>query len=109
MVIVGKRMWNEILAPNWMRESRSVSTESSAFQNYCLTMGIYAFGCGVKGLATIGAVCVRVAKCPHPYVFSPRIWWIGLRMSLSGSDVQILQIYSQRVRPLRVFSLRAKL
>jgi len=27
-------------------------------------------------------------------VFSPGIWWIGLRMNLSGSDVQILQMYS---------------
>ena len=28
------------------------------------------------------------------YLFSPGIWWIGLRMNLSGSDVQILQMYS---------------
>ena len=27
-------------------------------------------------------------------VVSPGIWWIGFRMNLSGSDVQILQMYS---------------
>ena len=27
-------------------------------------------------------------------VFSPGIWWIGFKMNLSGSDVQILQMYS---------------
>jgi hypothetical protein len=27
-------------------------------------------------------------------VFSPGIWWIGFRVNLSGSDVQILQMYS---------------
>jgi len=27
-------------------------------------------------------------------VFSPGIWWIGFRMNRSGSDVQILQMYS---------------
>lgn len=27
-------------------------------------------------------------------LFSPGIWWIGFRMNLSGSDVQILQMYS---------------
>ena len=41
------------------------------------------------------------------YVFSPGIWWIGSRMNLSGSEVQILQMYSYGVRPFRVFSLRA--
>ncbi len=29
-----------------------------------------------------------------PQVFSPGIWWIGSRMNRSGSDVQILQMYS---------------
>jgi hypothetical protein len=28
------------------------------------------------------------------YVFSPGIWWIGLTMNRSGSDVQILAMYS---------------
>lgn len=27
-------------------------------------------------------------------VFSPGIWWIGFRMNRSGSDVQVLQMYS---------------
>ena|GEM_PF-4363800 len=27
-------------------------------------------------------------------LFSPGIWWIGSRMNLSGSEVQILQMYS---------------
>ena len=27
-------------------------------------------------------------------VFSPGIWWIGLRMNLSGSEVQHLQMTS---------------
>ena len=42
-------------------------------------------------------------------VFSPGIWWIGLRMNRSGSDVQVLQMYSQGVRPCSGLSLRAKL
>lgn len=42
-------------------------------------------------------------------LFSPGIWWLGLRMNLSGSAVWILQMYLQGVRPLRVLSLRAKL
>jgi len=29
-------------------------------------------------------------------VFSPGIWWIGFKMNLSGSDVQILQMYSYK-------------
>lgn len=37
------------------------------------------------------------------------IWWIGLRMSRSGSEVEILQVYSYGVRPLSVSSLRAML
>ncbi len=31
---------------------------------------------------------------PVTWVFSPGIWWIGFRMNRSGSDVQILQMYS---------------
>jgi hypothetical protein len=27
-------------------------------------------------------------------VFSPGIWWIGFKMNRSGSEVQILQMYS---------------
>jgi len=27
-------------------------------------------------------------------VFGPGIWWIGLIMNLSGSEIQILQMYS---------------
>jgi hypothetical protein len=42
-------------------------------------------------------------------VFSPGILRIELRMNRSGSDVEILQMYSQGVRPFRDFSLRAKL
>jgi hypothetical protein len=38
-----------------------------------------------------GAVVVRMLS---DYVFSPGIWWIGSRMNRSGSDVQILQMYS---------------
>jgi hypothetical protein len=30
----------------------------------------------------------------HGRLFSPGILWIAFRMSLSGSDVQILQMYS---------------
>lgn len=33
-------------------------------------------------------------KLHEQQVFSPSIWWIGLRMNFSGSDVQILQMYS---------------
>jgi hypothetical protein len=28
------------------------------------------------------------------YLFSPGIWWIGFKMSRSGSDVQVLLMYS---------------
>jgi hypothetical protein len=35
-----------------------------------------------------------LAGSAWPYVFSPGIWWIGLRMNRSGSEVQILQMYS---------------
>jgi hypothetical protein len=28
------------------------------------------------------------------YVFSSGIWWIGFKMNRSGSDVQVLQMYS---------------
>ena len=34
------------------------------------------------------------------WVFSPGIWWIGSRINRSGSDVHILQMLSQGVRPL---------
>ena len=46
---------------------------------------------------------------PYSPVFSLGIWWIGFRMKRSGSDVQILQMYSYGVRPLSVFNLRTKL
>jgi hypothetical protein len=42
-------------------------------------------------------------------LFSPGIWWIGLTMNRSGSEVQILQTYSLGVRPLSVLRRRAKL
>jgi phage/plasmid-associated DNA primase len=29
-----------------------------------------------------------------PYLFSSGIWWIGFKMNRSGSDVQVLQMYS---------------
>ncbi len=37
-----------------------------------------------------------------PYVFSPGLWWIGFGMNLAGSDVRILQMYSQGVMALSV-------
>ena len=40
-------------------------------------------------------------------VFSPGIWWIGFKMHRSGSEVQILQMYSYGVRPLSVLRRRA--
>jgi len=42
-------------------------------------------------------------------MFSPDIWWIGLRLILSGSEVLILQMHSYGMRPPSVLSLRAKL
>ncbi len=42
-------------------------------------------------------------------MFSPGIWWIGLTMNRSGSEVQIFAMYSYGVRPLSVLSRRAKL
>lgn len=42
-------------------------------------------------------------------VSSPGIWWIGLMMNLSGSEVQTLQTNLWGVRPLSVLSRRAKL
>jgi hypothetical protein len=48
----------------------------------------------------------RLLRCLHPtnrvldnhdynaYLFSPGIWWIGFKMSRSGSDVQVLLMYS---------------
>ena len=30
----------------------------------------------------------------HGKVFSPDIWWIGFKMNRSGSEIQILQMYS---------------
>ncbi len=42
-------------------------------------------------------------------MFSPGLWWIGSRMTRSGSEVQVLQMYSYGVSPLSVLSRRAKL
>ena len=44
------------------------------------------------GFADLGKIDLLVRKGAE--VFSPGIWWIGSRMNLSGSDVQILQMYS---------------
>lgn len=33
-----------------------------------------------------------MAAAEQGYVFSPGMWWIGVKMVLSGSDVQILQM-----------------
>ena len=46
---------------------------------------------------------------PDLNLFSPGIWWSGLSVNRFGSDVQVLQMASYGVRPLRVFSLRPKL
>ena len=43
------------------------------------------------GLAVLPA---HAATPAEPYVFSPGIWWIGSTMNRSGSDVQILAMYS---------------
>ena len=56
-------------------------------------------GCGRHRPATAEAALPNVEHLPllvwiAIYVFSPGIWWIGSRMNRSGSDVQILQMYS---------------
>ncbi len=43
------------------------------------------------------------------YVFGPGFRWVGLSVNRCGSFVQIEQMYSYGVSPLRVLSLRAKL
>ncbi len=43
------------------------------------------------------------------YLFSPGIWWSGLRVNRSGSFVQVLQMNSKGVRPLSVLRRLAKL
>lgn len=38
--------------------------------------------------------CIKQLIVCVAYVFGPVIWWIGSRMKRSGSEVQILQMYS---------------
>lgn len=56
-----------------------------------------------------GLSAIPKASDHGPPLFGPGIWWIGLTMNLSGSDVQILAMYSWGVSPLSVLSRRAKL
>ena len=42
-------------------------------------------------------------------VFSPGIWWSGSTVDRFGSAIQVLQMASYGVRPLRVFNRRPKL
>jgi len=47
-----------------------------------------------EGMIWIARTGVQWRHLPKDYVFNPGIWWIGLRMNRSGSDVQILAMYS---------------